>query len=344
MTKTSPLFRAFLALSICISLHWSASAFNKTTTPDDITPEILLQLSSDNLYTMEVTINGSPSVPMIVDTAAAMSGIRPGLANQLALPKYEELRVVHGLIASEAASTVHIKSLAAGMSEHEGPSIVIQDREAISDSSVMGLIGMDFLSADKLENRYLLFNFVDSHIISADKIPDLFQGKNIRNLQWNKVTDFDRNLISFDAKISKIKSTVILDTGINFTVANGELARQLQKRGNALATSIVTDVNGEEDSIRHINIGEIKTSYMIWSTARALVHDSPAIAHLELDQTPTLLMGLNHLKNLAFILDRKKQKITFVDAGMMREEKDRSCTGSRISCSNPLWSHFSYNR
>ncbi|MFC7291077.1 retropepsin-like aspartic protease [Hirschia litorea] len=343
MTKLSPVFRTFLAVSMCLSLHWSASAFNKTASPDDIGPEISLQRSSDNLFTMEVTINGSPSVPMIVDTAAAISGIRPALSQQLSLPVYTKERIVHGLVASESASSVHIQNMATSMREYEGPSIIISDSEAISDPSVMGIVGMDFLSNDKEENRYLLINFLDGHIISADKIPDLFQGKNIRNLQWNKVIDFDRNLISFEAKISKIKSTVILDTGINFTVANGELARQLQKRGNSLATTIVTDVHGEEDSIRHINIGEIKTSYMIWSTARALVHDSPAIAHLKLDQTPTLLMGLNHLKKLGFILDRKKNKISFVDARMMREE-DQSCTGSRISCSDAMWSHFNYNR
>ncbi len=140
-------------------------------------------------------------------------------------------------------------------------------------------------------------------------------------------------------KVSGVRATAILDTGINFTVINTALAQKLEKRGRTLKTAIFSDVNGEETTMRHVNMGKVKTSNLTWSDSRALIFDAPALEHIDLAESPSILIGLNLLNDMAIIVDRKSEKMAFVTKYWLEEEA-YNCTGSRIKCVGVMSSSY----
>ncbi len=294
---------------------------------------IPLTRSIDGLYAFDISINDSTTIPVILDTAASMSAVRKSTFSQLKLERHVANRMVHGLIGSELSDTVVMEALSAGPLNFAGHVLILDDSDSIADPSVQGLIGTDFLMSATEDQRYLMINFLDSELSLGNRLSHFDFDNNIDQLRWSKLTNFGDNmrLLTVPVKVSGVRATAILDTGINFTVINTTLAKKLEKRGRTLKTATFSDVNGEETTMHHVNLGKVKTSNLTWNPSRALIFDAPALEHINLTQSPSILIGLNLLNDMAIIVDRKTEKMAFVTKYWLEQDAN-DCTGSRIKC------------
>lgn len=318
-----------------------ANAVSKETTPEVIE----LRISGDGLFVFDVQINDGRTIPAILDTAAAISGIRKETLEELNINHRSDEMIIHGLLASESSETTTIKNISAGSIAHAGQVVVLPDMGSIHDPAVKALIGTDFLSSNSQNNRYLFVNFVHKKMELLNRLSRLPSRKFHKRLQWTDLTQYgeEQNFLTFPVKISGVKATAILDTGINFTVINKALSNALEKRGKKTAHHEYTDVNGEKAVLSHINMGKVRTSHLSWSASRAVIKDAPALERLGLGQKPAVLLGLNHVKNMAFIVDRQKNRIAFVTPNDINTKGQTiTCTGSRTGCGGSFVTNYTY--
>ncbi len=322
--------RALIIPLMLFSLGTSAFAAKKEKQTETVIP---LEKSEDGLFTLRINVNERDNIPVILDTAAGMSALNRSSISKLGLTKFGTGRLVHGLIGKEISDTVKVDLFSAGALEQSGPVLVIDDPDAIADKNVEGLIGMDLLASNADEHRYLLLNFFDQNIVTANSLGAFGKRQQFRGMKWTKLKhlDDDFNFLSFPVKVSGISATAIIDTGIKFTVINQPLADKLQRRGRMIENHIYTDINGEQETMRHLIIGKVRNNQIWWGRARALIFDPPAIERLGLAEEPSVLLGLNYLYNLALVIDRKTQKIAFMSDAELTQPT-HTCSASRLSC------------
>ena len=306
---------------------------------------IPLYTSSDGLFVFDVTVNTTDTFPVILDTAAGMSALRQNTLNEMAADQSDHQHLVHGLIAKELTETFEIEHIKSGPISYSGPILSIKDNDAIHDDKVKGLVGTDILTKDTSGNRYLLINFRDSEIRFASKMRHLVYSESIKHLRWKKLTFTDERmtLLTMPVKIADIHATAILDTGIKFSVINTPLAKKLEKKGRKAQETLYTDVNGEETTMKHIMMDRMRASKMSWGPSRVVIFDAPALTPLELDNKPSILLGLNYLKETAILIDRKNGRMTFAYHTLNSDEPG-VCTGSRINCMSRIGQTFVTNR
>ncbi len=314
----------------------------KKEQPPNVIP---LYTSTDGLFIFDVTINDTDTFPVILDTAAGMSALRANKLSQLNAPKTNQDRLVHGLIAKEITETFNIEKISSGPISYSGHVLSITDHDAIDDFSVQGVIGTDVLSQNNSDNRYLLVNFRESEIRFSNKMRNLVQPNTITDLRWKKLTYTadQMTLLTIPVKIADIRATAILDTGIKFSVINTPLAKKLEKRGRHAQEVVYTDVNGEEASMKYVLMDRMRASKMSWGPTSVVIYDAPALSPLDLNEKPSILLGLNYLKETAIVIDRKLGRIAFA-YHTLSSDGPKSCTGSRINCMSRMGQTFVTDR
>ncbi|MBF16996.1 MAG: hypothetical protein CME88_01295 [Hirschia sp.] len=300
---------------------------------------IVMDQTVDRLWAVNVMIDGQGPFRMIVDTAAAISSVRDTVPAQLGHMAQADQYMVHGLLGVEAAPAFTATTHAGGLSSN-GPLLVLNDRDAIRDPSVDGLIGLDLLTSQVSDRRYLMLDFNRGLIETSDDLRDL---KLPRNMKWTRQTKTGRDLgfLSIPITIEGRKAIGLIDTGINFAVANEALGTALKKRGSQISTTPFVDVNGEERMLKSARVGTIRGARMVWAGSTIMIHDAPAVRKLVDADQPVLLIGLQHLRKMVVVVDRAQHKLAI---GADREMYTReSCTGSRIACNSGMKSIITKN-
>lgn len=248
---------------------------------------VLGEDQSDRM-TVPVTIGDRGPYHFIVDTGAERTVISSELAALLALNQAGELRI-HSLTGAGAARSVVIPSLR--ISEMETESIHAPTL-ARANLGAMGILGLD-----SLKSRQLLFDFGRKTVSFAKGVSA--RDRNDPDVIVVRARSLHGRMVLGNARINGRKVTVILDTGSQVSIGNEALRRSLMSRpksyraaGKIDVTSVLGDtVNIDYAQVRRTEIGPLTIANMLIAFA-----DLPAFRAFEVDDRPTLLLGMDVMR------------------------------------------------
>lgn len=170
---------------------------------------------------VDISINGRPAQPFIVDTGANVSAVYAPYAEAMELVKTENGVVVNGLVSTNIRPSLEAVVFKIGPKWFL-PSSVILLEEPIIKNDAIGLLGLDVLSTyTVLFNRTtMMASFIQSDEVNADT----FAGWKKIALR-NKVGSFPDNGLYFAQVVLKDDPVpVLIDTGSDSNLVNWPLA------------------------------------------------------------------------------------------------------------------------
>ena len=323
------LIRAFiLGIAVFVANTFVSQATeNNTAEPAEIPRHIVvpIEFHASGIWVTSARLNDNTPLQLGVDLAAQNSSIRRSIVDSEQLSEDDLNFNVYGLIGVETAPSVTSK-LTAGHFEHDGSIIVIEDPQALAAPDIDGLAGIDLLFGGH-NFRYVLIDLREG-IIEASNSLKLLDLKG--RLPWKKQTEFgrERGFLSFPARFDGISGVAVIDTGINFLVANPRLGEKLERR-REVREHIYTDANGEEAILHTARVLRIAGAGMVWTGSTAVVHDSPAIEKIVPADKPAMLLGLVHLNNNIIVIDTQKHRIA---VSPLRDFRTDACSSNLSVC------------
>lgn len=289
--------------------------------------------TNDGLYAVETSVNGNATLPFIIDTAAAISAIRMSLLKKTGLEVSGTDWRVFGLLEVDETPKLERAQLNVGPISGLSSMAVLLDEDALADHRAAGLLGLDILMNYNREERYVALDFANLELSSGKSLRDV--GVH-RRMFWShsSLPSEAPRLLTFDVTVNGVEGTAILDTGLKFAVMNSAYVSALEKRASRRTTQM-TDVHGEKESLRTIMAQNMSLGDLHWRRISSLVADPPVFEMLDLDEKPTMLVGVNFLRELKIVLDRKKGRYIINTPSALRNRK--ICTGSRVGCTRIVY-------
>ncbi|ABC62141.1 aspartyl protease family protein [Erythrobacter litoralis] len=281
-----------------------ASAVGNTpeaaTAPTEAIDPDVIQAEKDRYerLTVPVTIEGQGPYRFMIDTGAQATVVSKKVSHEIGMTPLGRATLV-AMGSRREVDMVRLNGLEfAGRLFDNLESPLLEGANFGAD----GILGLD-----SLQDLRVLIDFKEDRMTVADA--DSLGG----NRGYEIVVKARRRLgqmIITNARIDGIKTSVIIDTGAQNTVANRALQRKMRAR---LGTEVQsTDVNGvlvvgKLGWAKRLQIGGMELSNVPISFA-----DSPAFAALGLEDQPTVIMGMRNLQNFERIaIDFSSRRVLF---------------------------------
>lgn len=236
--------------------------------------------------TLAVTVGGRGPFRFIVDTGAERSVISSALAGALALRPGAALRIIT-MAGREAVPTALIPrlQLSAARSVRDVQAPVL----AAADIGADGMLGIDALRA-----QHVVFDF-RGHAMTI-KPPDRGAG----NPDEIVVTARTRRgrLVLGEARVERLRTDVVLDTGAEITIGNEALRRALAARRRLPQVTVgeLTTITGQTLKVDLIAVRSLTVGTLTFRNMPIAFLDSEAFAELGLAERPALLLGMDALR------------------------------------------------
>ena len=249
--------------------------------------------------TIPVMIGGEGPYRFFVDTGAQATVVTHRITNDLGLePRGTATLVAMG--SRRQVDLIDLDQLEFADRVFSGLRAPLLERTHIGADGILGL--------DSLQNLRVMIDF------SEDRM-DVTDASQVRNGNggFDIVVRARRQLgqmIITDAEVNGVRTSVVVDTGAQNSIANSELKRRLRKRGDDVMHT--TDVNGvsfESDYIiaRNVTIGGVQIQRAPIGFA-----DSPAFEALGLTEKPALILGMANLRLFERVaIDFAQKKVLF---------------------------------
>nr|WP_294847151.1 retroviral-like aspartic protease family protein [uncultured Sphingomonas sp.] len=272
-------------------------------------PVDLVEMKRDNAdrMTVEVEVAGRGPYRFLVDTGSERTVISRELAGKLALRAGAPIRL-HSVVSVSGVPTVVIPNLKVAQNH-----VSVLDAPALSAFNI-GADGM--LGIDSLRSKRVLLDF-KSHTmtITPTEEPSVrLEGDTIVVRAKNR----KGRLIFTDAEIDGRRVTIIIDTGSQFSIGNLALQRMLERRNVDRLPNPVTieSVTGDSVVAPVARVGRIKIGGLDLTELAIAFVDAHLFKQLELNDRPTLLLGMNAMKAFDKIqIDFANKKVRFVLPG-----------------------------
>jgi len=179
------------------------------------------RLSTDGLFLVDISVNGHPARPFIVDSGANVSSIYERDISSFGLVPNGEAVVVTGLVAIEARPTIENVELKIGTQSYLLDNVVVLETPLIADEAI-GVLGADvFAKHTVVFNKDLMTaTFVPSKFIE----PETFAGWRRISLQSRAGSYPDNRLHFAQISLPRKNAPVLIDTGSNLNIINWPLA------------------------------------------------------------------------------------------------------------------------
>lgn len=293
------------------------AAVDKTTQTEDVR-------FRDDRYermTVPVLLSGTGPYRFLVDTGADRTAISRELAAKLNLGVAGDA-TLHSVTGASRVSTATVPNLQLTRKQ-------LHIRNApLLNSQDMGADGI--LGVDSLRSQRVLFDF-EGQTISI--VPSSAQG--LRDEPDAIVVKAKRrkgHLILTRAEANGRRMNVVVDTGSQFSIGNSALRRQLLA-GRQLTNSHQVELEsvtgdklvGDMMFIREVEIGGIKLNNLA-----VVFADSHAFRKLDLNDKPSLLLGMNAMR--AF----KRVSIDFANKKLRIVLPEHSALDVRLAEARPI--------
>jgi predicted aspartyl protease len=271
--------------------------------------------------TVPVLLSGTGPYRFLVDTGADRTAISRQLVAKLKLVERSQA-TLHSVTGASTVTTTTVPSLQVTRKNFRVANAPILDRNNMGADGILGV--------DSLKSQRVMFDF-EGQTISI--VPST--EREIRNEPGAIVVQAKRrngHLIVTQAKANGRRLNVIVDTGSQFSIGNSALRRELMA-GRQLTKSHPVELEsvtghklvGDLMFIRKVEIGgiELKDLAVVFA-------DSHAFRKLDLDQKPSLLLGMNAMR--AF----KKVSIDFANKKLRVVLPQESALDARMAQATPV--------
>ena len=260
----------------------------------------ILSITSDRhrRLTVPVTIAGQGPFDFMVDTGAQATVVTPELSERFNLVPTGTATIV-GMSSRATVSLVRLDGLEfAGRSFDNLRAPLLEERNIGAD----GILGLD-----SLQGLRVMIDFRDRTMTVVDAYEDA------DNDGFEIVVRARRKLgqmIITDAEVDGVKTSVIIDTGAQGSVANSALRKRMRARttGQAMAT----DVNGVTTTSDAAAARRVRISGLELANVPLTYSDGPAFTALGLDSRPALILGMQNLRSFDRVaIDFARREVLF---------------------------------
>jgi predicted aspartyl protease len=251
---------------------------------EEAAPDVLqAQRDRYERLTIPVTIDGNGPYRFMVDTGSQATVVSRSVSEQLQLLPLGKATLV-AMGSRREVDLVQLDGLEFAGRLFDNLEAPLLEAYNVGADGILGL--------NSLQDMRVLIDFKEDRLLVADA--DTLGG----NRGYEIVVRARRRLgqmIITDAKIDGIKTSVIIDTGAQNTVANMALKAKMRAKGDVILES--TDVNGVKvygnlGYAKKMAIGGLEMTGIPVTFA-----DSPAFEALGLAEKPALIMGMRNLQN-----------------------------------------------
>ena len=275
-------------------------AVDKTTQTEDVKFD-------DDLYermTVPVRLSGTGPYRFLVDTGADRTAISHQLAAKLNLGSSGDA-TLHSVTGSSRVATAKVLNLQLTRKNLEIRNAPLLDSENMGADGILGV--------DSLRSQRVLFDFEGQTIsIVPSAAPE------IRNEPGAIVVQAKRrngHLILTQARANGRRISVVIDTGSQYSIGNSALRRQLLAKGQLTASHEVElesvtghKLVGDLMFIRQVEMGGIHLKDLA-----VVFADSHAFRKLDLNDRPSLLLGMNAMRAFTRVsIDFANKKLRIV--------------------------------
>lgn len=247
--------------------------------------------------TVPVAIASAGSYRFLVDTAAEQTVVSRQLADHLGLEPDGDTMVLN-IAGQQQAASAPIPPMTVGRRELTGLSAVILDRADIGADGIIGL--------DTLQDNIVLIDFrrqvmlVDKSRGRAGQYDFTVRGREIGG-----------QLILSRAWVDGIETRVIIDTGLESSIANNALRAKLKRLHGARVGRLLS-VTGQEREADFARVGHVVIDDLAMPEVMLGFADLPVFTRLGLADRPAILIGMRELRRFERVaIDFPHRRVMF---------------------------------
>lgn len=286
-----PLAAAALSLPEVHSANGAQEAAN--------TDVVAARTDSSARLTVPVRIGTGSPFQFLIDTGSMNTVVSTAVANQLQLPAGKPAKLV-SVAGIQMVETVEIDQIDLGKRSYY---TVLAPKLERSDLGADGILGLD-----SLQQQRVLIDF-KRKLIAVDDARSLGGNRGFEIV----VTARRRSgqLIMTDALLDGVRVNVVIDTGAETSIGNRALQRALSRR-RVTETTMLLGVTGQQIAAEVMVGRNLAIDRITFENVLIAYADSPAFKALDLDEKPSLLLGIRDLRSLDRIaVDFATRKIYF---------------------------------
>lgn len=248
--------------------------------------------------TVPVTIDGAGPYRFLIDTGAQATVVTHELVEDLSLrPSGRATLVAMG--GTSQVDTVELDNLEFANRSVSGLISPTLNATHVGADGILGL--------DSLQDTRVLIDFREGRMKIAD-VP----GEQ-SNSGYEIIVRARRKLgqmIITDARVDGVRTSVIIDTGAQTSMANTALLRRIRARERTEVKSI--DVLGTEMSNGAVWVRKLEIGGAEMTSVPVAIADSPIFAALGIEGKPALILGVANLRAFDRVaIDFSNQRILF---------------------------------
>lgn len=278
-----------------------------------------VSFTDNSLLSVDVSLNGRGPYRFVVDTGADCTVLADTVGRDLGLVPSGSVRV-RGIVRTMETATVEIAKLETGSIRQSDLALPVLPRELLDAD---GYLGLDILDGHRvfMDFRNGLLRLMDPR--STQQLgPDAPQEVRI------KMGGSGGHLRSTNCLVDGVRCTAFVDTGAEISVGNSVLfQRLLEKSPDYRQTDTIplTGVTGGVVSGGVANIKEVKFGGLSFEDSRIAIADLQIFRLWELQDTPSLFIGMNWLRRFNRVsVDYGRKELRF-DLNMAGRETPWRC-------------------
>ena len=250
-----------------------------------------------------VTLNGQGPFRFMVDTGANVSCVSQRLADQLALPRGDDLQV-HTVVGKRSRPSVLLDRLEIGARVRRRVKAPVLPMQAFD---IDGVLGVDWLKGQRL-----VMGFADTTLeITRSRAEDSAEGRVVVPARRKS-----GQLTIVDADLSGRSISAMIDSGSQFSLGNGALRRLIEEidpsaRGRATRVGLVS-IAGESFSGDQLYLPFMRLGGLMLGNVPVVFAEMPIFRLWNLHETPTIMIGVDLLTQFeAVAVDFGRSKVRF---------------------------------
>ncbi|QPC98176.1 retroviral-like aspartic protease family protein [Qipengyuania soli] len=249
--------------------------------PAPMVDEAALQKDRYERMTVPVTVDGAGPYRFLIDTGAQATVVTHEMVDDLALRRSGTATLV-AMGSSQEVETIELDDLEFANRSVSGLIAPLLHASHIGADGILGL--------DSLQDMRVLIDFRERRMQVADA--DSLGGNYGYEIVVRARPKLGQMIIT-DARVNGVKTSVIIDTGAQNTIANPALMARLRGRKGEDVKTI--DVLGTELSSKSVLVRTLQISDVVLTEVPIAITDSPIFAALGLEDKPALVLGVNNL-------------------------------------------------
>ena len=245
-----------------------------------------------------VMVNGRGPFPFVIDTGANRTVVSDALAAQLGLPPSGSLQI-RAAMGMARTGSVRVASLAVGRRR------LLDLQAPVLEAGNLGALGM--LGIDAVSDQRLVMDFRKKQMVLTQTVR---READPGTLVVQAKSKYGQ-LLLVDSEAEGIPLYVIIDTGSEVTIGNSAMRAFLARR-RATREDLV-DVAGGTAKVDLGQLPELRVGKVIVRNQQVAYADLFVFEHLGLHGKPSMLLGMNTLRQCAKVsIDFPAREVRFL--------------------------------